>query len=46
MFNFKQARTEVESEGVYIGGWSLKQAIWPSKKAGHGERPEFHELFR
>ena len=26
MFGFGEARAAVESEGVYIGGWSIKQA--------------------
>lgn len=38
MFDFNEARAAVEAEGVYIGGWSLKQAIMPSKKANGTER--------
>ncbi|ETN40918.1 uncharacterized protein HMPREF1541_05198 [Cyphellophora europaea CBS 101466] len=30
-FDFKQARREVEAEGVYIGGWGIKEAIIPRK---------------
>jgi hypothetical protein len=34
MFNFSEARAAVEKEGVYIGGWSLKQAFVPRRDAG------------
>lgn len=34
MFGFQEARAAVEAEGVYIGGWSLKQAVVPEKNAG------------
>lgn len=34
MFGLDKARAAVESEGVYIGGWSLRQAIWPKKVQG------------
>ncbi|KAK4892747.1 hypothetical protein LTR27_008846 [Elasticomyces elasticus] len=27
MFNFGAARAAVQAEGVYIGGWSIKQAL-------------------
>jgi hypothetical protein len=37
MFKFNQARSEVESEGVHIGGWDFGQAIWPSKKTRNGK---------
>jgi hypothetical protein len=37
MFKLNQARTAIESEGVYIGGWDIKQAIWPRKKARNGK---------
>jgi hypothetical protein len=36
MFKLNQARAAIESEGVYIGGWDIKQAIWPSKNARNG----------
>jgi hypothetical protein len=37
MFKLNQARTAIESEGVYIGGWDIKQAIWPRKKTRNGK---------
>lgn len=35
MFDFNKKRAEVEAEGVFIGGWSLKKAIKPTKVDGH-----------
>lgn len=32
--DFARARREVEAEGVYIGGWGIKNAIIPRKKGG------------
>lgn len=38
MDRFRSARSAVEEEGVYIGGWSLKHVLFPKKKDGkHGE---------
>jgi hypothetical protein len=37
MFNLNHARAEVESEGVYIGGWSIKKALFTSRRDGQGE---------
>jgi hypothetical protein len=34
MFGFSEARAAVEAEGVYIGGWSLKNAVTRQKDAG------------
>ena len=35
---FSNARRAVEAEGVLIGGWSLRRAMWPKTKDGvHGE---------
>lgn len=31
-FDFKRRRAEVEAEGVYIGGWNIKNAIIPQKQ--------------
>lgn len=28
-FSFNQKRREAEAEGVYIGGWSVGNAVWP-----------------
>lgn len=32
--DFKRARAEAEAEGVYIGGWGIKNAIVPRKHGG------------
>lgn len=32
MFKFAEAKAAVESEGVHVGGWSLRQAIWPRRE--------------
>jgi hypothetical protein len=29
VFNFIQQRREAEAEGVFIGGWSIRNAVWP-----------------
>jgi hypothetical protein len=35
--SFATQRALVEAEGIYVGGWSLKRAIWPKKMNGvHG----------
>ena len=34
MFGFNEARAAVEAEGVYVGGWSLKNAVTRQKDAG------------
>jgi hypothetical protein len=34
MFGFSEARAAVEAEGVYIGGWSFKNAVTRQKDAG------------
>ncbi|KIW06483.1 uncharacterized protein PV09_02919 [Verruconis gallopava] len=34
MFGLRQAKEQVESEGVYVGGWSLENAFTPPKKNG------------
>lgn len=35
MANFQRSRAAVETEGVFIGGWSIKQAFVPTKVDGH-----------
>jgi len=35
MANFQRSRAAVEAEGVFIGGWSIKQAFVPTKVDGH-----------
>ena len=38
LVSFGTQRVLVEAEGIYVGGWSLKRAIWPKKTNGvHGE---------
>lgn len=37
MANFQRSRAAVETEGVFIGGWSIKQAFVPTKVDGHIE---------
>lgn len=38
MFNFREERAEYEKEGVFIGGWGIKNVLWPKKTNGvHGK---------
>lgn len=34
MFGFSEARAAIEAEGVYIGSWSLKNAVTRQKGSG------------
>jgi hypothetical protein len=34
MFGFQQKRAAVEAEGVFIGGWSIRKAIAPTRVNG------------
>lgn len=36
---FDEARRAVEAEGVYIGGWSIKNAFVPDKTRGNAAVP-------
>jgi len=39
MTSFNRSRDALEHEGVYIGGWSLKNVLLPKKLNGlHGKR--------
>ena len=44
MFGFDEARSAVEAEGVYIGGWSLKQAVIPEKHAAQTKVEQVNTL--
>jgi hypothetical protein len=38
MFNFAGEKAEYEKEGVFIGGWSFANVLWPKKTNGvHGQ---------
>jgi hypothetical protein len=38
MLGWQSAKAAVEAEGIYIGGWDLRNAIWPNVVDGqHGE---------
>jgi hypothetical protein len=43
VFNFSQQRREAEAEGVYIGGWSIRNAAWP-KDASIKKRDEVEHV--
>jgi hypothetical protein len=35
MFGWQASKAAVEAEGIYIGGWGLRNAIWPKRVDGH-----------
>lgn len=35
MFNWSASKAAVEAENIYIGGWSLRNAVWPKRVDGH-----------
>ena len=37
--SFSETRTAVEAEGIYIGGWSIRRAMWPKTVDGKHGKP-------
>jgi len=37
-FSFSSGKRQLEKEGIFIGGWGVKNILWPRKVNGkHGE---------